>query len=145
MKRKTKSILISILVIVLLGAAFGYYLFNKGPIDVKNSSSVKITAIKLYDQFSSDSTNALKLHSGKVLLVSGEVNTISTNQKNEKVILLKTKSNGAYVNCTLEEDPGVVNINDNVRIKGICSGMGQGDEELGILGDVYLTRCYLIK
>ena len=145
MGNKTKKILVSILLIVLIAATVGYYLFNKGPMDVKHSSAIKITATDLYEQFSKDSVTALKKYSGKVLEVSGELNGISSNQTNEKILLLKTNTDAAFINCTMEEDPGDLKANDKISIKGICSGIGQGDEDLGIKGDLYLTRCFLIK
>jgi uncharacterized protein (DUF1330 family) len=140
-----RNILVSLLLFVLSAAAIGYYLFTKGPVDVRESSALKINAVELYEQFSSDSTAALKNYTGKVLQVTGEVNSVSHNQKKEKVILLKTNTGGAFINCTMEQDPGIISINTHVNIKGICSGIGQGDEDLGIKADVYLTRCVLIK
>ena len=140
-----KSILVTLLLVVCLAAAIGYYLFNKGPVDVKNSASIKTTATELYKLFDTDSSEALKKYSGKILQVTGTVAAVSFNQKKEKIILLKTDTGGASINCTLEEDPGEMKLDDKVDIKGICSGIGQGDEDLGIKGDVYLTRCFLIK
>ena len=140
-----KKVLISLLLVAFLAAAVGYYLFNKGPVDVKSSSAIKTNAIGLYEEFDADSTGALKNYSGEILQVAGLVTAVSLNQKKEKIILLKTNTGGASVNCTMEEDPGEINPGDTVNIKGICSGIGQGDEDLGIKGDVYLTRCFLIK
>ncbi len=146
MNRKvSKTILLSIICIIAIAVALGYYFFNKGPADVKNSDAIKMEAPLLYVQFSSDSTQAIKKYSGKVIEVFGEVNAISTNQQNEKIILLKTNVGGASVNCTMEEEPGNIQLNDRVVIKGICSGIGQGDVDMGIPGDVYLTRCFIIK
>ena len=146
MTTKTKNnIIVSLIIIVMLGGAFGYYLYNKGPLDIKNSAALPIDATDLYSSFITDSTAAIKEYSGKVLLVKGQVNMVSFNQQKEKIILLKTATGEAYINCTMEEDPGNVKPNDPVNIKGICSGIGQGDEDLGIKGDVYLTRCFLIK
>ena len=145
MNRKAKNILTLLLLVALLAAVFGYYLFNKGPVEVRNSDAIKANAIELYEQFNTDSTAALNKYSGKILQVTGEVTAVSLNQEKQKIILLKTNTGGASVNCTMEEDPGDVKINAVVNIKGICSGIGQGDEDLGIKGDVYLTRCFLIK
>jgi hypothetical protein len=146
MNRKViKSIFLVLLLITAIAALVGYYFFNKGPADVKNSDAIKTEAPLLYVQFSTDSTLAIKKYSDKVIEVTGEVNTISTNQQNEKIILLKTNVGGASINCTMEEDPGNIQLNDLVVIKGICSGIGQGDADMGIPGDVYLTRCYVIK
>ena len=119
--------------------------FKKGHWNVKNSSAIKINAVELYDQFSKDSTASLKKYSGKIVEVTGIVSNTSLNQQKNQIILLKTNAGGAYVNCTMEEDAAKLNTNDNINIKGICSGIGQGDEDLGIKGDLYLTRCFLIK
>ena len=146
MTRKTnKYILLTILLVAVIAASFGYYLYNKGPEDVKSSSATKINAPELYKLFITDSTRALKKYAGQVLQVKGQVTGISLNQQKQQVILLKTAADGAAVNCTMEEDPGKININDEIEVKGICSGIGQGDEDLGIKGDVYLTRSFLIK
>lgn len=146
MTGKTKKrIGISILIVVLLCASVGYYLYQKGPLDVKSSPAIKVNAAGLYDQFSKDSTGSLKKYSGKVVEVTGVVSSVSLNQQKQQIILLKTPANGAFVNCTMEESAGNVHANDNVNIKGICSGIGQGDEDLGIKADLYLTRCFLIK
>ena len=146
MNRKIKkNILITLLLVVLSVAAIGYYLYNKGPVDVKNSSAIKIYATELYEQFNTDSTRALKKYSGKIVQVTGVIDALSLNQKKETVVTLKTNTNGAFVNCTMEEILNNININAKINIKGICSGIGQGDEDLGIKADVYLTRCYLIK
>jgi tRNA_anti-like len=144
MKRKGKTVIIFLLLLAVLAAGFGYYLFNKGPMDVKNSEALKVNAIELYQLLSTDSASGLKKYAGKVLEVDGNVNSVSVNQKKEKVILLRTNTENGYVNCTMEE-PAEVKVNDKVTIKGICSGIGQGDEDLGIKGDVYLTRCFLKK
>jgi hypothetical protein len=34
---------------------------------------------------------------------------------------------------------------DNIVLKGFCTGMGAGDTDLGIRGDVYMIRCYGVK
>lgn len=142
---KRKIIISTILLFILIGVSVGYYLFNKGPVDVKNSAAEKITATGLYERFSNDSAKALKKYAGRVMLVSGKVAAVSVNLQKNKVILLATDTEGAYVNCTLEEDPGNIREGSLVNIKGICSGIGQGDEDLGIKADVYLTGCFLIK
>jgi len=146
MTGKTKKrIGILILMLALLCASVGYYLYQKGPIDVKGSPAIKINAAGLYDQFTKDSTASLKKYSGKIVEVTGVISAVSLNQQKQQIILLKTGTDAAFVNCTLEEEADNIHENDNVSIKGICSGIGQGDEDLGIKGDVYLTRCFLIK
>jgi tRNA_anti-like len=142
MKKKAKKIiLISFVALLLFGAAAGYYLYNKGPVDVKRSKAVTVHATELYSLFSSDSLKAKEKFTAKVLLVHGEVTEVSVNSKLQKIVLLKTGIDGAYVNCTLEEPDESIVFPGPISVKGICSGIGEGDADLGIPGDVYLTRC----
>ena len=146
MARKTKKIIIiSVLCLAVIAAAVAYYLYNKGPIDVKNASGTKVIATALYQSFSKDSLVAQKLYSNKILETSGIVIKVSQNQQNQAIILLKTNDAGAFINCTMEGPANGIKENDNVILKGICTGIGMGDIDLGILGDVYLVRCYVIQ
>ncbi|HQY11487.1 MAG TPA: hypothetical protein PK133_04715, partial [Ferruginibacter sp.] len=100
-----------------------------------------VDAGELYSLFTNDSVLAGKKYISRVLLVSGQVSEISVNASQQKIVLIKTGTDGAYVNCTLEEASNDIAVNKPISIKGICSGIGQGDADLGIPGDVYLTRC----
>lgn len=130
--------------IVVIGGSVGFYLFNKGPVNVKNANAVSISAPELYNAFLKDSMQARKTYADKILEVSGTVIRVSKNQQNQEIVMLESGESGAYVNCTMEETFGFTE-NSVVTIKGICTGMGMGDPDLGILGDVYLTRCYAVK
>jgi uncharacterized protein (DUF1330 family) len=145
MIKKTKRIIIPLIFLVLLAAAYGYYLYNKGPLSVVNSTAIKMSAEDLYQLFSTDPGNAIKKYAGKVIAVSGTVESLSTNQQKQMIVLIKTNANGGFINCTMEETDAQIRKNMQVTIKGICSGIGQGDEDLGISGDVYLSRCYVIN
>lgn len=145
MRNRKKYVLVSLTVIVLVAAFTGYYLYNKPALDVKHSSGKSISATALYDHFGNDTTLAKKEFMQQVLQVSGEVTHVTTNQQNNMVILLKTGIDGAAVNCTMEEPIPGISAGSKVEIKGICNGMGEGDKALGILGDVYLVRCYQVK
>ncbi len=145
MNRKARnSIFFTLIVIAITGASIGYYFYNKGPLDVKNSDAIAVSAVELYGIFIQDSATQKK-YTGNVLEVSGEVGKISMTPRHEKVVLLKTNAVGAFINCTMEGNVENITLNDLVKIKGICSGIGEGDIDLGIKGDVYLTRCFLIK
>jgi uncharacterized protein YxeA len=145
MNSKTKKIVAVIVVLALAGTAIGYYLWNKPHLDVAAAASVKADATVLYNAFSTDSVAAKKNYTQQVLQVAGTISSISKNQQGQTLVLLKTATEAAYINCTMEGE--VVNKKDGdaVAIKGICNGMGQGDTDLGIMGDVYLVRCYIIQ
>ncbi|MBL0199002.1 MAG: hypothetical protein IPP81_02205 [Chitinophagaceae bacterium] len=144
MPAKKKNIIIIFLAVIIIAGAIGFYFYNKGPVNVKNAAAIKTEAAALYQSFLKDSAAAKKTYLNNVLEVSGLVMKVSKNQENQVIVMLQTNESGAYVNCTMEEVAGLAE-NKQVTLKGICTGMGMGDADLGIMGDVYLVRCYLIK
>ena len=145
MRNKKKYILVPITVILLLLVGVGYYMYNKPAQDVEHADGKKVTAAVLYEQYSKDTVLAKKDFTQQILQVSGVVTQVSHNQQNNVVILLKTGTNGASVNCTMEGPANGITPGSNVEIKGICNGMGEGDADLGIMGDVYLIRCHTVN
>ena len=145
MTRGKKNIIFFLLALIIIAGAIGYYLFNKGPADIKHASAKKIEAAALYQSFLKDSTEAKKTYLNNVLEVSGMVMKVSKNQENQVIVMLQSNEAGAYVNCTMEEEATSLVENKLVTVKGICTGMGMGDPDLGIMGDVYMVRCYLVK
>lgn len=144
-KNTKKIILFNIGILLIAVAVIGYYMYNKGPVDVKSSRGIEATSNELYTSYTTDSVSAHKKYDDKVLKVTGEVSEVSQNTQKQQVILLKTSTSGGYINCTMEEAGPNVKAGDMVTVKGICSGIGQGDVDLGILGDVYLTRSFISK
>lgn len=142
MAGKKKKVAIVLLVIIIIAAASGYYLWNKPHTDVAGASAVKTDAFSLYKSFTTDSANARKTFLQQVIEVSGTVSSISTNQQNQQVLLIKTATEGASINCTMEKSVEAAKVGSTIVIKGICEGLGQGDSDLGIPGDLYLVRCY---
>lgn len=143
--RLKRLVFASILFPAIIVTTIGFYLYNKGPLDVKNSTGIPVTAIELYNLYSSDSLRTGKKYTDNILVVSGEVFEVSLNAQMQKVILLKTKTDQAFINCTFEELVDKIKKTDKISIKGICSGIGQGYPEMEIMGDVYLSRCFLVK
>ena len=140
---KRKNILLTVLVLALSGGFISFYMYNKEGPDVESANAAKVSATALYWLFVKDSVSAKKQYAEKVLLVSGTVTGVSANQQAQPVILLKTGTQGASINCTLEGPATDIKKGDMVSIKGWCNGLGQGDADLGIAADVYLSRCYL--
>ena len=144
MKRNLKTnILIFFIALVLIAVAAGYMMWNKPHENVKDASAVKISAVDLYKIFTSDSAKASSMYLNTVVAVSGEVLQVSNNQQKQQVILLKTQTAGASINCTMEENANNVKAGDTIVLKGICSGYISGDPDMGLAGDVFLTRCYI--
>lgn len=143
MSKKRKYFLLALGGIVLVAAGTAYYLYNKPAISVKDADAPKVTATELYETFVKDSTIAKKNYTNKILEVSGIIGSVTKNQQQQPVVLLSTKTAGAAVNCTLEGPALNLLPGKTISLKGICNGIGEGDAELGIFGDVYLVRCYV--
>lgn len=138
-----KTIIFSLLGLVVVGVLYGMYLYNKGPRSVKNEEGVKISASELYADFMKDSALANKKYIDNIIEVSGVVGRINQNQQNQALVILNTNESGASINCTMEGVADKIKEKDSVTIKGICTGIGMGDTSMGIKGDVYLIRSYL--
>ena len=145
MKLKAKQvIIISISLLLVTAVAVGLYMYNRGPVNIRTSRSVDVCAINVYKEYLSDSAAARKNYDGKVLSITGRVSDIGKNQQGEPIVKLETGTDGGYINCTMDEPVSLQEGQDAI-IKGLCSGMGQGEPELGIPGDVYITRAIFIK
>ncbi len=145
MTANKKGLIIIFLAAICIAGAVGFYFFNKGPVNVNSATAKKTEAVVLYQAFLKDSTAAKKMYLDKILEVSGLVMKVSRNQENQVIVMLQTGEAGAYVNCTMEQMVADLPENKQATLKGICTGMGMGDADLGIMGDVYMVRCYLVK
>jgi hypothetical protein len=146
MSKITKRlILIIITAVVVVTGVTAYMLWNKPHKDVKDASSVEVTAADMYNIFVTDSVKAGSLYADKVVKLSGKIAKLSLNQESQQVILVETDVAGAYINCTMEEKTTGIIIGDKITLKGICSGYISGDMDMGLPGDVFLTRCYVHK
>lgn len=141
MHGKYKIILIAVILFILLGVLVGLRLWYKPHADIKGANATHVSAVMLYNKFTVDSTAADRLYKEKILLVSGTVNQVFLNKENHQVILLKTDINNGYVNCTMEENTPNPAIGEMISIKGLCSGYN-GEQDLGLAGDVIMVRCY---
>lgn len=145
MKLKAKRVaIIGVSLLMVTAVAVGFYMYNRGPVNIRTSRSIDISSNEVYGKYLTDSSSARKSYDGKVLSVTGKVSAISENQQGQPIVKMETGTEGGYVNCTMDE-PVSLTEGQLATIKGLCSGMGQGEPELGIPGDVYITRAIFIK
>jgi hypothetical protein len=150
MTKKTKRLLLSVFLLAVAGAVVVYFIWNKPFVQVKGKKpAYTVLAAELHNTFATDSVTAKTRYigdenNGKVIQVQGDIAEVKTNQANEQVILLKTNTGGAFINCTMGEKAEGVKAGDNVSIKGMCNGY-LFEAELEIPGDVTMVRCYIVK
>lgn len=123
-------------------ALIGFIIWNKPHRNIKDADAIETNAVALYQALSQDSSKMKMIFLNKVVTVSGKVKQVQTNQEGEQVILLETNVDGASVNCTMEEKVDAIKPGETTEIKGMCIGYINGDPEIGLPGDVFLTRCY---
>jgi tRNA_anti-like len=149
-KNTKRKILLVLLLLVAGAAAVGFYLYNKKHFSVQSSTPVAdITATALHETFVKDSVLAKNKFIGdeanqKVIKVDGEIAAIKEDQQGNTIILLKTGTDGAFINCTLEGKAENSNAGSKIALKGICTGYNF-DADMGIPGDVIVTRCFIVK
>ena len=141
-RRKGKIISGVTFLVIALGIAVVFGIWNKPHQNVEDAKAIAVTAEELYRSFVKDSVKAGQLYSNKVLQVSGEVSRVSENQQAQQVVFLRTGVPEAFINCTVEGKKINAKPGEQIRIKGICSGYIAGDADMGLPGDVFLVRSY---
>lgn len=138
-KRNVSLIFIAIVIAITI---VGYNIWNKPHLNVKDANAIKTTAIALYSNLSKNDSIAKSNYVNKVVEVTGEITQVFFNQRHKQILLLKSNVSGGSVNCTMEEKITNIRVGELIALKGICIGYIGGDMDMGLPGDVFLTRCY---
>lgn len=156
-KQKKKKIIKIIAGLVVLGIVsviiIVAVIFLTPHRDVKNApTDFVVDAQTLVDEYLADANAANQKYlsedgDSKIFEVSGRVDEIMKNMKEETVILLKPEGKELGVQCTftLNEDLSVVKIGDNIKVKGKIEQGASYDEDLEIGEDVIIGECSLVK
>lgn len=141
MLKKRKFFWLGILCLLLIGAAWGYYLYQKPHQSAAGeSANVTIEADSLYAQYSNNEKVCDGKYLGKVVEVSGKLSEIQRTGQSE-VWILSTSGNGGGINCQLFAGEKIPeprpNPGDKVTVKGRCTGW--------LVMDVTLSDCVVEK
>ena len=137
-----KKILIGFSLIAFLGAAAGYYLYNKKPADVRRlQPDLSVTANSLIVAFNSDEVAANLKYLDKVIAVKGIIADIKIDSSTGQTsVILDSGDPLSAVTCSFYNDEiGAVqklSMGTEVVIKGKCTGK---------LMDVVLNNCSIIQ
>jgi hypothetical protein len=140
MKKNWKYILLGLVIIMVAGAVYGYLLYNKPHRNVlKAKTDYTISTSELLKEFGSNSTLASEKYIGKILMVTGKVESINVTPMNSTIQL---SADGGFfgVNCSFNSNGATdllkIKIGDEIQIKGLCNGY---------IDDVILNNCFLIN
>ena len=134
-----KKILIIVSILIVAGAAIGYYMYNKPRTGVAGLEPAhNVHAKEIFDEFQSDENAANAKYLGKVVEVSGTVQAFEEDQNGNFSVAMETGSDMGVVSCQFDkrEDKPTLAAGATVRIKGYCSGL---------LLDVVLVDCEIVK
>ena len=141
--RKRTVILIAILVILAIGAVVGYQMWNKPFKDPLKGDAITVTAVELFNDFSTNEAAAQKKYvpeklGNKKVQVSGQISEISKNEDGETSYTLKTSDEIFGVKCIMDKGEEIPNAKagDNITVRGFCDGYTT---------DVIVNRCKPIK
>ncbi len=129
------------LLLALIGAGIGVYLWNKPFENMDNAKTdVQISADELFTAFAENEAQANETYLDKVIAITGNVREVSNNPEGITKVTLDSGDEMFGVICQLDElsdhqrtdfQPG-----ESVTFKGKCTGM---------LMDVVLVRCVEVK
>ncbi len=134
MKPIYRNLLIVVIMGIVLGIAALMYTFKKSAVSVKSKKpDVVLHAGDLLNAFETDEPKANGLYLGKIVSVTGRVQSVSEDSVGISVYL-KEEDDLAGILCSFDKSADVSSIvkGKEVEIKGICTGY---------LMDVVLNRC----
>jgi hypothetical protein len=92
---------------------------------------ISIAAAALYQQFIMDEAFANERYLNKILLVSGKVSTIQTDDRGNISVTFQTEDPAHGVKCRLKSGREY-RVGEQLTLKGVCSGY---------MGDVEMVQC----
>jgi hypothetical protein len=132
-----KKILIAFLILALLGAAYGYYLWNMPQENMQaKQADLSVSATNLFKAFSTDEQAANTKYLGKTVAVTGVVKSVEKEEAGGGVQVSLETGDSFGVLCELDplsKHPRMdFPVGESVTFKGNCTGFNF---------DVQLTRC----
>ena len=134
-----KKIFLSLGIMSIAGAAFGFYLFNKphqSIADVK--PDFQLDSKSIIGEFENNENAANKKFNGKVIEISGVVSEKSKDEKGKLNVTLEGEDL-AGIGCVFDplsmSKAGNLAEGQKVKIKGVCTG---------ILMDVVMVDCVVV-
>ena len=119
---KRKYIIWVIVILVLMGGAAAYMLWNKPHEKVEDQNATSITATDLADEFLQNEAKANRRYLGQVLEVKGKVIEVTANQDGKTVLLLESTDPLSGVQCTMRDVGFEASTGQIMTVHGFCNG-----------------------
>jgi hypothetical protein len=153
--KRIKVIGILIAAVATVAVLAGTYMFFKPHRNVQETSVfAELKVGELIAEFTKDAGQANSKYlssdgNSRVLIIEGQVTSISSNQDGEKVIVLKDDGAKAGLSATFTaaSSPNTesVKIGDKIRIKGAITAGNSYDADLDLYEHAILVQCDIVK
>ncbi|HUS03896.1 MAG TPA: hypothetical protein VMY77_19280 [Chitinophagaceae bacterium] len=136
-------VLISILIILAVGGVIGYKIWNKPFTDPREGDAINVTAVQLFNDFSTDEAAAQKKYvpeklGKKKVQLTGQIMEIGKDNDGETFYTLKTSDEIFGVKCIMDKGEEIMKAKtgDTITVRGFCDGYNM---------DVIVNRCKTVK
>lgn len=133
-----KKIIIALFLMALIAAGIGAYLWNKPHRTADDEKPfATVTSSQLFTEFATDEAATWAKYKDKVIQISGEVESTSTDASGNTQIVLKTDTEMSTVSVTLMAGATAQGVQSGtmIEVKGICNGFLND-----IFGEVQLNQ-----
>jgi hypothetical protein len=134
-----KTLFLIIVVVVSLAIYFTYQWANKPVLKVADAEcKFRLTAVELFNDFSTRESYADSCYSGQIIEVSGKVRSRSTDGPN-KSLILETDDMIFGIDCGIDstnhQKLNQIKEGQDISIRGECAGLNS---------DVVMVRCIIL-
>ena len=140
MKAWIKFTLGFIVIVVIAGAGFAWWVYHKPHRNINNEISVKSETNALLDAFKQNEKTASSQYTDKVLELSGIVKEASKNEAGNWVVTIENEAQTGSITVAFSALQDQVQPFDSVAYKGICSGYFPEDNNIVINEAVLLFK-----
>jgi hypothetical protein len=140
MKAWLKYTLGFIVIVVIAGAGFAWWVYHKPHRNINNEVAVKVPVNTLLDAFKQNEKTASSQYNDKVLELSGIVNEASKNEAGNWVINIENDLHTGSITVAFSALQDAVQPFDSIAYKGICAGYFPEDNNVVINEAVLLFK-----
>ncbi len=140
MKAWLKYILGFIVIVVIAGAGFAWWVYHKPHRNINNEIAVKVATNALLDAFKQNEKTASTSYTDKVLELSGIVQEASKNEAGNWVINIENDAQTGSITVAFSALQNTVQPFDSIAYKGICAGYFPEDNNVVINEAVLLFK-----
>jgi hypothetical protein len=134
-----KALYLIIVVVVSIAIYFTYQWANKSVLKVADAEcKFRLSAVELFNDFSTRESYADSCYSGQIIEVSGKVRSLSTDGPN-KSLILETDDMIFGIDCGIDstnhQKLSQIKEGQDISIRGECAGLNS---------DVVMVRCIIL-